>query len=254
MPVRILIVDDDAEFREELKSYLEEYDCLEAASGEEAMSILRRPHEIDLVILDVMMPGMNGTDALRVMKRLDPDLGIIILTAYSSEDVAVAALKGHADDYVQKGPHIDRVREVVRRLAEERRLPRAGAGDRDATKIERVKLFLERNCYKKTTLDDAARAVSLSPKYLSRIFAEITGTGFAAYRRSIKIIEGKRLLSSSGMNVNQIAERLGYANAESFIRAFRKSTGFTPSAFRAGAKRRSRADSAAATRGKGYAR
>lgn len=231
MPVKILLVDDDKEFREELKSYLEEYDCIEASSGEEAIAVLKRPHEIDLAILDVMMPGSHGTEVLREMKRLDPGLGIIILTGFGSKDVAIEALKGHADDYVEKGADICKIREIIERLTETRRSC-AGAAVREVTRIERVKRFLEKNCYKKTTLVDAAQAVSLSPKYLSRAFAQETGVGFARYRQEVKVREGRRLLKAGGLNVDEIAERLGYKNAESFIRVFKKLAGCTPSDFR----------------------
>lgn len=231
MPVRILLVDDDVLFREELKAFLEQYDCVEAASGEDALRILRRPHEIDVVILDVMMPGLNGTEALREMKRLDPGLGIIILTAFSSKEVAVEALKGRADDYIEKGSDLSKLREAIERFYESRPA-RAGASANEKDRIDRVKRFLEKNCYKKTTLEDAARAVSLSPKYLSRVFAGLTGMGFARYRQKVKVEEGKRLLDAGGLNVDQVAEKLGYKNTESFIRVFKKFTGVTPSRFR----------------------
>ena len=54
------------------------------------------------MILDVNMPGSKGTEVLKDIKALYPDLGIIILTGHSSEDVAIEALKGHADEYLEK--------------------------------------------------------------------------------------------------------------------------------------------------------
>jgi len=238
MPVKILLVDDDAEFREELRAYLEEYEMIEAASGDEALRILKRPNEIDLVILDVMMPGTNGTEVLREMKSIDPGLGIIILTGFSSKDVAVEALKGRADDYIEKSVDIGRIREVIERLLDVRQPSRSPDLSGQKHKIARIKEFLERNCYKKVTLEDAARAVSLSPKYLSRIFRQYSGEGFVAYRQIIKTREGKRLLKAGDLNVDQIAEKLGYKNAESFIRVFKKLTGLTPSEFRGRRSRR----------------
>jgi AraC-like DNA-binding protein len=72
----------------------------------------------------------------------------------------------------------------------------------------------------------------LSPKYLSRVFKERTGTGYSAYRLKIKAKEAQRLLSRAGLSVSEIADKLGYKNVESFIRQFKKMTGTTPSAFR----------------------
>lgn len=232
MADKILIVDDDAEIRSELKDFLDGYEVLEASNGPDALKILRRANEVGLVILDVMMPGLNGLDVLTEIKRMDSKLSIIILTGHSSKDVAIEALKGRADDYLEKPVGIGRLKESVDRLLG------AGCakGDIGALdlkgKIEKVKSFIERNCYKKVTLIDAAASVCLSPKYLSRIFKEVAKEGFNEYKLAIKIDRAKGLLKKSGYNINQISDKLGYENAESFIRQFKKMTGFTPTAYR----------------------
>ena len=232
MPATILLVDDDSEFREELRAYLEGYDVVEASSGAQAVGFLKRPNEIDLVILDVMMPGMNGTEVLREMKRLDPGLGIIMLTGFSSKDVAVEALQGRADDYVEKTYDIGRIKEVIERLLEARYPCRKRNSRSERTKVERAADYLKRNCYTLTRLADAARVVSLSPKYLSRIFKQHMHIGFAAYRQRLRVAEGKRLLDSTDLTVAEIADRLGCKNPESFIRVFKRLAGATPSAYR----------------------
>jgi two-component system, response regulator YesN len=227
---QILVVDDDKDFREMLRDALEGYEVVEAASGAEALEILRRPNDIDVVLLDVMMPGMRGTDVLREMKAIAPDVGIVISTGFSSKDVAVEALKGHADDYVEKPLDIPTLEGVLARVIGARE-PALTALDLKG-KVARVKQFAERNVEKKVSLEDAAAQVSLSPKYLSRIFKQETGTGFAEYRADLKMHWAKELLATTGYNVNQIAEKLAYENAESFIRAFKKSESVTPSEYR----------------------
>ena len=102
MSDKILLVDDDEAFRAELRDFLEGYDVVEASNGRQALALLQRANEISLVVLDVMMPGLNGIDVLREIKRADPNLGIIILTAYGSKDTVIDALKGRADDYIEK--------------------------------------------------------------------------------------------------------------------------------------------------------
>ena len=61
-------------------------------------------------------------------------------------------------------------------------------------KVERVKHFAERNLHKKISLEDAASAVSLSPKYLSRIFKQETGKGFSEYRSGLRMQKARELL------------------------------------------------------------
>ncbi len=229
---KILIVDDDPEFRMELKDALQGYDVLEASSSQEALSIIRRPHELGIVILDVMMPGLTGIDALREIKKTDPGLAIIMLTGHSSKDVVIESLQAHADDFLEKPVDIAAMKRAIDKIWDRRR-SRDGSGVLGLDdKIEKTKRFVERNCFKKVTLSDAAESVCLSPKYLSRIFKESAGVGFSSYRLKIKIDKSKELLSASAYNVNQISEKLGYENTESFCRQFRKLTGYAPSAYR----------------------
>lgn len=232
MPDKVLIVDDDAEFRSELRSALDCYQVVEAASGRDAMNLLRKPNDIDVVLLDVMMPGLSGTEVLREIKRLSPELSIVMLTGYSSKDIAVESLKGHADEYIEKPLDIDKTKEIIDRLLQDKRGgPDACAYNRE-DKIERVKRFVERNFQKKVTLKDAAQAVFLSPKYLSRIFKEQTRMGFNDYKLRFVLMRAKELLSKTGFTINQISDQMGYQNAESFIRIFEKLTGMTPTGYR----------------------
>lgn len=64
MPYNILLIDDDKDFRDEFRDYLEDYKVIEAASGAEALNLLRKPNEIDLVILDVMIAGVERNRGL----------------------------------------------------------------------------------------------------------------------------------------------------------------------------------------------
>jgi len=232
MTGKILIVDDDADFREELRDYLEGYEIIEASCGIEALKLLERASEIGVVILDVMMPGLTGTEILGRIRKIDPNLGIIILTGHSSKDVAIEALKGHADDYVEKPADINKIKEIIDRLLTERSGEGAVGVIDTKGKILKIKQFIERNCYKKINLKDAAEFICLSPKYISRIFRKTMGTGFSEYKLKIKIGKARELLAKSGYNVNQISDKLGYENAESFIRQFKKFTGCTPTDYR----------------------
>ena len=232
MPYNILLVDDDAVFREEMGEFLEDFAVVEAADGREALDILRNPNEIDLVLLDVKMPGPDGTQILPQIKQMCPDLPVVILTGYSTKDVAIRALKGDADDYLEKPIDIDRTEKIIRDLILSRGGPEEIFSDDAEGRIERVKSFLRRNYHKKVSLEEAAGLVCMSPKYLSRLFHEKTGAGFSEYRLSIKIEKAKEMLDGTGATINRISYDLGYRNMESFIRIFKKFTGLTPTEYR----------------------
>jgi YesN/AraC family two-component response regulator len=175
------------------------------------------------------MPGIQGTDVLTEIKKMSPALGIIILTGNSSEDVAIEAVKGHADDYLQKPVDLTAVKESIERLLEARAARSPGYSD---DKIEKAKRYLERNCYTMVSLKDVSEAVALSAKYLSRLFLKTTGMGFNEYKLSLRLKEAKNLLTASSLNIEQISDKLGYQNIESLTRLFKKMTGLTPLAYR----------------------
>jgi len=229
---KILIVDDDAELRSELRSLLDGCAVLEAANGDDALTMVRKDRGIGLVILDVMMSGERGTDVLSRIKKLNPRLPVVMLTGYSSKDVAIAALKAHADDFLEKPVCAEKIIAVVNRHLE------AACGDRDPDsldakeKVEKVMRSVARNPRKKMTLKEAAGLVCLSPKYLSKIFKEYAKAGFAEYRLRVIMDAGKDLLQSTDHTVDEISHQLGYENPESFVRQFKKMMRKTPAGYR----------------------
>jgi len=229
---KILMVDDDSFFRSEFASYFSDYGVQEASNGEEAFIRLRRPNEIDLVFLDVRMSGINGIELLNRIRKLYPQLHVIILTAYGSKDIAVEALRAQADNYLEKPLDVGATRQLIETYLGTKRGQAGFEAINIKDKIERVKNFLQRNSLKKVTLKDAAEAVFLNPKYLSRVFKEHAGEGFKEYKLSFKMGDAKDLLVKTNYTVAQISDKLGYQNPESFIRQFKKVTAKTPTEFR----------------------
>src|SRR5262249_4431349 len=101
---RILLVEDHGPSREIMKKALEKvgHVVLDVASGKEAVEQLRGGLEADVVVSDLMMPGMNGMELLKVVKEIDASLGVILVTGHGTVESAVEAMKSGADDYVQK--------------------------------------------------------------------------------------------------------------------------------------------------------
>ena len=120
MTKKILVVDDKAEIRKLLKTYFaqEGFEVVTAADGQEALFIARQ-EKPDLVLLDIMMPEMNGYDFLRAFNR-ESATPVIILTAKLDESDKVLGLELGADDYVVKPfslrELVARVRAVLRRV------------------------------------------------------------------------------------------------------------------------------------------
>jgi two-component system response regulator PilR (NtrC family) len=119
----ILIIDDEEIMREILEALLtrEGYQVRLATNGEEGIE-LARSVPFDAAIVDVMMPGMDGLATLDVLKRLDDDLPVIMITAFASVETAISAMKHGAFDYITKPFKHDEVLVVVRNAVERRQL------------------------------------------------------------------------------------------------------------------------------------
>jgi len=120
---RILVVDDEAAQRDILGGFLRKqgYAVREAASGPGALAILRA-ETVDLVLTDVRMPGMSGLDLLREARLLNPELPVVVMTAYGTIADAVAAMRDGAVDYLTKPVDLDSVLHRVGKVLEQQRL------------------------------------------------------------------------------------------------------------------------------------
>ena len=91
---RVLVVDDEAEFLNHLVKRLKqrELDVRGVLSGEEAIASIREK-PVEVVVLDVRMPGMDGIETLKEIKKIDPLVEVIILTGYADSDTAVEVME-----------------------------------------------------------------------------------------------------------------------------------------------------------------
>jgi DNA-binding NtrC family response regulator len=120
----VLVVDDDPGLRESCRLILEEqFDVLDAADGPQALEILRNT-QIDVVLLDVRLPGMDGLEVLEHIKGLDEQTEVILVTAVKTVKTAVTAMKLGAFDYLTKPFEEEEVVAVVGRALERRALQR----------------------------------------------------------------------------------------------------------------------------------
>jgi len=104
----VLLVDDELEFLETLVKRLKKRNlCVQGAkSGEEALQMLKS-EQPDVVLLDVKMPGMDGIETLRQIKKLYPLVEVIMLTGHASMEVAIEGMELGAFDYLMKPMNID---------------------------------------------------------------------------------------------------------------------------------------------------
>ncbi len=115
--IRVLIVDDHNVVREGLAAFLETFKDLElageAASGEEALQMCEQL-DPDVILMDLVMPEMDGPTATRLIKAVRPDSQVIVLTSFGQEDLVKAALQAGAISYLLKNITADALAEAIR--------------------------------------------------------------------------------------------------------------------------------------------
>ena len=179
MTQRILVVDDEVEIRRLVASYLVDdgFDVEQLDNGTAVLERMQRAPEIDLIVLDIRMPGPDGIDTLRELRRFS-DVHVIMLTAATEETDRLIGLSVGADDYVTKpfSPRevVARVKAVLRRTRNSTTEPLA-----EPLVFDGLTLDIERH---EVSVDDERIDLSALQFNLLRTLAESPGRVFARHQ------------------------------------------------------------------------
>ena len=121
--VKILVVDDEAIIRESLGDWLKDsgYQVYTAESGHEALKVIEK-EKPNIMIADLVMPGMDGIELMKKAKAQQPKIEVVIITAYASIPTAITAMKEGAYDYIEKPFCPERAELLIKKLAEHQEL------------------------------------------------------------------------------------------------------------------------------------
>lgn len=119
---KILLIDDEASFLEVLSKRLETRNLTiaTALSGEAGLKILAKDHAVDVVILDVKMPGLDGIETLQMIKKNFPLVEVVMLTGHATVETAIEGMKLGAFDYLMKPCDIDLLVQKVQEAKEKK--------------------------------------------------------------------------------------------------------------------------------------
>jgi DNA-binding response OmpR family regulator len=191
MKYNILVVDDEPVARQSLSDILrlEGYHVTAVPNGESAVDHIRK-YAVDLIVLDLKMPGMNGLDVVQVVNQVAPETEIILLTAFGSMESAVEALRQRVHDYLLKPASPNQILESVRRGLE-----RHEAKLKQGAEEEEVQVFLTKDGTEvdlmRRTISHGAKSESLTPAegHLLKVFLQNMGKVFS-HRDLVLLVQG----------------------------------------------------------------
>jgi len=192
MKINILVVDDEPVARQSLSDILrlEGYNVNAVANGEQAVEHVRN-HAVDLIVLDLKMPGMNGLDVVQVVNQIAPDTEIILLTAFGSMESAVEALRQRVHDYLLKPASPNQILESVKRGLERRDLRLKQKDSKEAevlifTTSDGTEVDLMRRM---VTRGNQMESLTPAEGHLLKVFLENTGKVYS-HRELVLLVQG----------------------------------------------------------------
>ncbi len=229
----ILVVEDDGVFRGLIRGALDHhYDVFEAASAEEASAHFDSP--LDLALIDYSLPDGNGFDVLQAFREVKPNLPVIIMTAYGTENLAIRAFRIGVTDYLKKPFSFAYLRGKLSEVLEGKKggeFSENGAYG-EAFAMESVVAFIEENYMKKLGRDELAEKACMNRYKFSRLFKEKFGKNIKSYLNGVRIRMAAELLNNPELSIAEVAFSVGYGSVPHFYRVFRERFGLSPREYR----------------------
>ena len=243
----VLVVDDNRDIVEFIKSSLQDtYDVETAEHGEMALSIMAE-ETIDLVVSDVMMPGVDGFE---LCKRIKNDINfshipVILLTARTTDESMLEGLQLGADDYIAKPFNMDMLALRIKRIMEWsekshqkfRKKMDVNPSEITITPLDEqfiqnaIKIVEEKMTDPNFSVVVLAQELCMSRSNLYKKLMAVTGLGPVEFIRTIRVKRGRYLLENSQQQITEVAYAVGYNSLKSFSMNFKAEYGVTPSDF-----------------------
>lgn len=255
----LLIVEDNDDLRNYLSStFKAEYNVIATSSADNALQFLRS-HYPDIILSDVMMPGIQGDEFCRIVKS-DPEtagIPVILLTAKTNHDAIVEGIEKGADDYIAKPFSLDILKTKIRGMLANRRRIREYLLGQAVRKVEQPEqaptadaetpgmAMSESDCVfvSKATeiiianladadfdIDALCREMAMSRTLFFGRLKSLTGKGPQEFIRILRLEKAAELLRK-GVAVSEVCERAGFANSKYFSTLFKKHFGVSPSKY-----------------------
>jgi YesN/AraC family two-component response regulator len=243
---QILVVDDDRSIHKVMEMILRDsFDLMFVEDAKKALDLIFfNGKTFDLILLDIVMPKMDGLELLRKIREINLWIPVMIITAYSSHDRAKEACNLNVAGYIEKPFDVKKFQEKVNDLIWNTEIK----GTLPSMTLPNLSLNTNTQFFHPVTvrslyeihkrfhtdfsIDDVASACAISKHHLCKLFKKDSGMTIRDYTNKLRIQVAKKLLQNSAYTVSTIQESLGYKSRSYFFNIFKDMTGVSPLEFR----------------------
>lgn len=245
--IKLLLVDDEPIICQGLRQTInwKDFDIEvvdEAYDGKEAIEKIEQYQDIDILLLDIRMPVMDGLELAEKIYYSNFNLKIIMISGYEEFNYAKKALQLGVKNYLLKPVDIDEllntIKDVIDEILQEQPLrPSSDTGNFNKThttnwQIKRTIAYIEEFYEQNIKAHEIADYINVSPNYFSTLFKQHTGMTFNDYLNHYRIKQSKILLRDTPYLIHDIAEQIGYSEYKYFAKVFKQITNVTPTEYR----------------------
>lgn len=233
---RILVVDDDSGVLEihvrMVEAQSSDYQVLRAHNGKQALDVIQQ-EQPDLVLLDLMMPELDGFGVLEAMREEETsrNIPVVVLTGQVLTEEDMARLNRGVASVLGKG--LFSVEETLEHVASalERKQK---AGPEAQRLVLKAMAYIHTHYAEPVSRSDVAAYVGLSERHLTRCFRQEVGVTPIAYLNRYRVRQAKALLKAGDRSITEIAMEVGFSTGGYFTRVFRQEVGMSPRAYQQG--------------------
>lgn len=241
----VLVIDDNADIRNYVKSLLaKEYRVLDAADAATGIRLAMK-YVPDVIVSDVMMPGMDGVECCRRLKSevQTCHIPVILLTACSLDEQRIKGYDGGADSYISKPFNSQLLLSRIRNLISNRRQLRQFFGDNQTIEKESISaldkdfvsrfksLVEEKMNAPELNVEDLGRDMGMSRVQLYRKLKSLTNYAPNELLRQMRLKKAASLLATSEMTIAEIAYEVGFSSPSYFTKCYKEQFGESPTDF-----------------------
>ncbi len=204
----------------------------------------------DVVLIDCGLKARMGLKILKGIKRVKPQIPVVLLTDTSSEYIAISAFRSGVREYFKKPVNLLVLKNTIEELIQLKKsskdqrlafgktrnnvpeLDGYGKDQNISPHLLRILMHIEENFSEEITLNTLAKSARMNDFHFSRYFKKYMGISPMKYVNALRIERSKKMLRRNDLLITDIAFQVGFDNVNRFTRNFKKSTGQTPSVYR----------------------